>query len=400
MVMFSMIRVPQVVGFLLALFLLSGRWGLDRLSEGQGSPLFEIRLWITLLFLLIVGLFSWVKRKQETIPKDTLLYRVLIFSIIGYLLYSVISAAWSPEASLAVGKSYEILLIFMVIFGIGILSFVMDLEEVANSFLVSVVFIGMAISVMALILLYRSSTSRIAVLGGGPIVFGRIMGYLLIGSLYFWRKSRFPMPWLAATFIAGVLVLLSGSRGAMLACVVASIGYFFLERVRIRKIFGFVFAGLVFFLCVIFFTGLWDVMSKVGEERVVKLLFLERYMSGREFFYATAFEMGSQRLLAGWGLAAFSMRIPGSYPHNIFLETFSEGGMLGLGFLSLFIGLSFLSFRRRGKGMASTFFCLWILLFVAAQFSGDLYDSRGLFLFPLIAGFPGTKTNPISSRRT
>ena len=395
-----MIRVPQVAGFLLALFLLSGRWGIERLSEGQGSPLFELRLWITLVFLLIVGIFSWIKRERETIPKNTLLYRFLIFSIFGYLLYMVISTAWSPEASLAVEKSYEILLILLIIFGLGLLSFVMDLEEVANSFLASVVFIGMAMAVMAVILLYRSSTGRLAILGGGPNVFGRIMGYLCIGGLYFWRTSKFPVPWLAATFMAGALVLLSGSRGAMLACAAACLGYFFLERIRMRKVFGFVFAGVVFSLCVMIFTGFWDVLSKVGEERVVKLLFVERYGSGREFLYATAFEMGSQRLLAGWGLAAFSMRYPGWYPHNIFLETFSEGGMLGLGFLSLFLSLSFLSFRRRGRGMASTLFCFWILLFVAAQFSGDLYDSRGLFLFPLIAGFPGTKTDPISSSRT
>ena len=85
----------------------------------------------------------------------------------------------------------------------------------------------------------------------------------------------------------------------------------------------------------------------------------------------------------GHGLNDWWDRI-GIYPHNIFLELGCDAGAIAvIAFVMLLLFYAYESLRTRDatKILLSS---ACILYLVAAQFSGDIYDSRSLFIFGTI----------------
>ncbi len=86
-------------------------------------------------------------------------------------------------------------------------------------------------------------------------------------------------------------------------------------------------------------------------------------------------------LLLGYGLGSFGIKFFGEdireYPHNLFLEVWFEGGLVGLLlFLVLFLWVFILSYR-------SPFFWAYLYAFLNFMKSNSITDAR--FLFPFIA---------------
>jgi O-antigen ligase len=100
--------------------------------------------------------------------------------------------------------------------------------------------------------------------------------------------------------------------------------------------------------------------------------------------------MGLEDPLIGAGLSAFSIRTGDVYPHNVFLEIFAEGGCIGLLLFLAMLGATGLMFWQHRDTLNTAAVAAFVLILVASQFSGDLYDSRGLFLFPILAIVTGT----------
>ncbi len=100
-----------------------------------------------------------------------------------------------------------------------------------------------------------------------------------------------------------------------------------------------------------------------------------------------AYGMGRSHSVAGAGLGAFAAAHGGVgyYPHNLVLELFSESGGVGVGLLAIMVAVFLREAWRARQRLHALSFAAWMLLLVAAQFSGDLYDSRGVFLLPLFA---------------
>ena len=62
------------------------------------------------------------------------------------------------------------------------------------------------------------------------------------------------------------------------------------------------------------------------------------------------------------------------------LETFCEGGLLGCGLLLSALSYAGWKMRQLRRNLNSATLAAFVLLLVASQFSGDMYDSRGVFL--------------------
>jgi O-antigen ligase len=109
------------------------------------------------------------------------------------------------------------------------------------------------------------------------------------------------------------------------------------------------------------------------------------YLSGRETEYAEAYQLGLDHPVGGAGLAAFPALGLGVYPHNLFLEVFCEGGALGL----LLLGSALLAFLRSAfrerRGLDPATVGALALFVFGSQASGDLYDSRALFLLMVMS---------------
>ena len=109
------------------------------------------------------------------------------------------------------------------------------------------------------------------------------------------------------------------------------------------------------------------------------------HMAGRETLYWSAIEIGMERPVFGNGLNTFRDWF-GIYPHNLFLELLAETGFVGIGLFLLMCGAAIRPVFRPTMRLETALFALWLGLLAAANFSGDLFDSRLLFvLLPLLA---------------
>jgi O-antigen ligase len=394
---------PGLHGGLTALYLLSGRWDLSRLSDASAdatpsiAPFYtEVRFWVVLLLAVSSMLLS-VGASTERRTR----VRLVILPLVAFLAYLVLTVAWAPGTALGLHKAYELVLVGVASVSIGRILSGGNSGHAIRWMWGTVLLTSGVLAAVALKTLVASSGigDRLAVLGGGPNVFARIMGYLALAALYFWRRHG--LEWMFMPFIAVslVLVLLSGSRGGLVALLAALTTFVVLDvRILGRLLLGVLIVGGVFLL-VAMYTDIGRAAIDAYDMRIQGLLLHEQYTAGRTDLYRSAYQLGLAAPLLGQGLAAFPARGLGVYPHNLFLEAFAEGGMVGLSLLCLTLGagaVAMFRLRARPDGAAVGGF---VLMLVASQFSGDLYDSRAVFAF-LVAASAGRAMAalPASSR--
>ncbi len=135
---------------------------------------------------------------------------------------------------------------------------------------------------------------------------------------------------------------------------------------------------------VLLYTGMGQLALEYVQQRVVLLLIQEQYMSGREVLYANGVRLVSQAPIMGGGLASFRLLGLGVYPHNLFLEHWCDGGVFAVLLLLALLGTAGWVTLRAGCPNP-TALAVAVLFFVAAQVSGDFFDTRTLFvMLPLL----------------
>jgi len=375
--------MTTIAGALTALYLLSGRWSLSRLApEVAGrAPYLEVRLWVVALLAaaaLLVARGGEPARRSYA-PAATA----------AFLVWMALSAAWAPDAELASRKMYEVLLVLVATASIARIVSRGDASAFLVAFWGTVLVAAGALAAVALpsVVARGAAGERLAVLAGGPNVFARILGFLALAALFFWRRSGRAWLWMPIVALAFVLVLLTGSRGGLVAVVVAVAVFVVLEvRDPRRLVPAVALAGGLFFAAASY-TAPGRAALDAYERRVKVLLLTDRYTAGRTELYRSAYELGRTAPVAGRGLAAFPARGLGVYPHNLFLEVFCEAGILGVALLLLALATGGAALLRRGGARDGATIAGLTLLFVSSQFSGDLYDSRGVFALLVLTSF-------------
>ena len=398
---------PQIViAGLLTLFLFIGRWTPMRLAEGSddnsssltiAEPRFIILLLlVTLLMYMSKASFrtysqqlpkfvsSLTRSTEAAIPVCSKRARPTFLAMLSFFAYMIFTGVWSSDTSAAIHKSYELALILVCVY---ILSVFQDSRSLREYFIQLIVSLTVVLSVLGLVGLAKSGdTSRLSVLGGGPIVFGRNMAMMLVCCLFYTFKYRRGVFWPTLAVLAIALVLASGSRGALISAGVGCMTYLVMRKPAWKNIFMLlaVFAVGAFIL---YISPLGERIQRTFETRIVFLLIENQYTSGRDDIADEAIRLWHQNILFGGGIGsfAFSSSIGDfEYPHNLFLEVATDGGIVGLVLLAL-IPISILSsLRARGLKLCPITTAMVALLFVASQFSGDLFDNRGVFLFGML----------------
>ena len=119
----------------------------------------------------------------------------------------------------------------------------------------------------------------------------------------------------------------------------------------------------------------------------MRLTIEQRHDSGRLPLLSLAGDIFSDNVILGAGLGSFDWITGREYPHNVFFEIACEMGVVGLMLFLCFIVSATLSSRK--WGFDSLWASLAIGMLVVAQLSGDLFDSRSVFLFGLMAVVAG-----------
>jgi O-antigen ligase len=377
---------------LIAIYVLAGRWGFQRLGGPEildldylpleaslGSPL-QLRFLTTALFLLLLIL----GRRQAAAPTRMRRY---LYACNLYFCYLILSVLWTPDSSFGLVKAAEVLMVMVCSGAIyRVMTGPLGPAVLRRTWALMFGLTGV-MAVLALVKAAQYGPERLAVLGGGPNVFGRMMGLFCLGGLYFWRRTG-RWAYIGAAVLGFLLIILSGSRGGLIAMALAALVFFAVERIRVTRLMGIALGAGVALTLVCTFTPVGRQAVDTYEERVNRLLIQEGYVSGRSELYQLAWEMAKEYPLAGGGLCAFRGLRYGVYPHNIFLETLCEEGAIGV----LLLLLVFWQFervywhnRRHADGATIGAF---VLSLVGMQFSGDFFDGRTVFVFMTMALIP------------
>ncbi len=374
-----------MIGMLIALYVLSGRWSFARIFSDKFTDLsapfyYELRFWIVLL-LCACALFV----RKPIADKESHYVRYYLLLLYFFFTYTLLSSIWAPDIEMALGKGYEVVLVIVATFSIYILLSGREGGLVFEQFWKIIFLLTAVLAAIAIYKVRGIDAERLAVLGGGPNVFGRMMGLLCLTSLYYWSRGGRLLVWLPPVVIAFCLVILSGSRGSLVAICLAIAVYIIVSRVSVTKVILFAIAALLLSSILISFTTVGQKVMDSYEVRVANLLIEQRYTAGRGNLYQAAMTLGSKNPFIGAGLAAFPANGLGVYPHNIFLEAFCEGG--GTGFVLLIIPMSiFIYFCWACRLVINPLpVAACILILAASQFSGDYFDSRTIFTFMLMA---------------
>ncbi len=378
-------RVQAVGGVLLALFQLIGRSQAERfISVGGAGWYLELRLWVLVaLSTWLIGFAAAGIKRFDTRGAETFGRMFVLF--LGYM---VITGLWAPDPLRATTKAYDLLFVVW-----SCLLTVVALRTSGVQATIDGFWGGMFVGALAIAALGAAaaivgaiSDGRLSVLSGGPNVFGRNMGLLALASLHLVFDARHARRRVGMTAapVAALLVLLSGSRGAMLALFFGVIVYLIVHRVDRRVLASLAAVALLGAVAVA--TQFGELAIAVFTNRFLVGLFVERYFTFRDVLFLEAIRAGLQNPIRGLGLAGFAeVGTRGDYPHNMFLEAFSEGGLPGL----ILICLPFMKYVRRwrrgmGPGDPLTVAGLGLLV-VSSSISGDLFDARGVFLLLLMA---------------
>jgi hypothetical protein len=218
----------------------------------------------------------------------------------------------------------------------------------------------------------------------GPIVFARLMGMAAILSLFiFTGVARY-----LAISIFSVAVLWTMSKGpilALLATIAMSVSFLMKGRERWRLAIG----SLALLICGFAMFG--DVIASLNWGRLGAL---GRILVGDFSSESQDFESTSIRVLMyletwelidrhpfGVGIGDWSAAVAENYglhyPHNLFLELWSEGGLL----LGTVAAIPFMYFIFPAPAPIRA---VALFLFLAQMVSGDLLDARYLLLWSLL----------------
>lgn len=386
----SVANGAALCGVATAVFVLAGRWGLGRLLGFRSeSVLFELR---TLALIVAVAAIVWPLRiglggqvgpsRVRPFAAETSLGLALL---LGYLM---LSAVWSYQADAGLVKATDVGMVFIAL----TCSYWFLSGERAHDFVATfwatVLVLGAALALLGL----RASLSapgRLAVLGGGPNVYGRIMGLFAMACLFYVSRARLLilLPGLA---VGAALLVLTGSRGALLGFAAALAAFLVVGRVRIRYVVGTAVLAVGIGAMVLALTPLGQMVVRVFRTRFIALLVDRVHLSGRGVLFETAWQMGIQDPVFGAGLGAY--RVSGdqfTYPHNVLLELFAEAGIVAVLLASAVTFFVLVRLVRRRDQLDSATLGALVLIATASQVSGDLYDTRALPLLALIAVSPG-----------
>ena len=356
-------------------------------------------IWLGLVKILLQG--NW---KLPSEPKS-IVYLFLIFGL--FLSISYIYTA-SPDYGFRKILRFNTFAVTMFITPLLIIKSPADSKRLLSYFyFLLVIIIGIMLlqfvyflkwGDFAIVLAYWN---RISIPGANPIQVSR---YLAIGAammiaLLIRNKPSQSLHYFAILFVILLSIILSGSRGPLVSIIIGSIVYAILyERKHSSRIFGYgiLAIGTIITLLLLLPESLTQRFFDISQGSVIMTQQGVRRIST----IATRFEFWSMSLQAwfssitsffiGLGAGGFSSlfiwRDWHWYPHNLIFEIIAELGMVGLVIGVLFIIKSYQIINKGiQRGSFTDHSALWVagtvVMFIAAQFSGDINDNRILWMF-------------------
>lgn len=345
------------------------------LSAGLAGLIGSISLqnYVVLLFVgvSILGVFSGNRMRLLN-----------SFWLYGFWIFTVISMFWTPQFSLSWYYTTFLLNTAIYLFALSI-----DFNMREQKLLESAVLWGMVPVVLASIFnLHTVVDYRLIITifsEMDPNDFG--CGLMLIVSLLFSRllttDKKYPIFLL---IVCGLIILLTGSRGAMLMFLSMFVAWMVFSNVRGKFALPMIIL-LVFLIAFIFF---YDHLPEFLAERLDIGAIMEGKGTGRLKIWAAALkkftEFSPLQMLLGTGYGSFPHTVQYYYSvgsvayesHNFWVNTLIETGAVGLVLLVMLFVNAYLVARRRRN--------YWgMLALIGLAVAGSTLDMQAFRIFPM-----------------
>ncbi len=353
--------------------LLIGSWSQANRLNFFGIPL-DILVMVSLVLLSTAGII-----RKETLKKLVLMQIPLLF--LG------VSIIWSPLPFVGLDKFTTLL--FTSIFAFLLLNTVVEKHGINE--LVRVILAYLSV-LLVLAFTYKLAfgffNRQVLFFLNGPIVFARFMTIALVIVLFqfrgklrvvlasifllaiIWTASKGPLLAALSSVIAAIFINAEPKMRAKISIwllIIASLGwlivkFYVLDRFQLGRL------GILFTLA----TGDFDVSGASGVTIGTRLGFWDKSIA-----LMAKYPFGTG--LGSWGFYV-ETRVNNPYPHNLFMEMLSEGGLI-IGALACVPLLLFIC------APVGVFWCIALSLFIAQLVSGDIGDARLMYVFSLLACF-------------
>jgi O-antigen ligase len=374
-------------------FLASSMLAIGRVYDERLEVLgFNISLFLSISYLaLTLFILISIKKIVFTKSKYFLYGFYLLIILLSPLLWMVYGF---PELiGIAPGIEKYISFVFIVIPISFILIEKANLTDIKRLFFVLFI-LTVALSVLAIfdLAVTENVNGRLSVLGGGPIVFARWLGFGIIYLIVFPIHLKwFRIP-LILIFMA--LILATGSRGPVLSLLITLIIYLALN---FHKLFFKLILVSLLFLGLIFTTNVSDKLSELGNVNRIFMNFSSRGVKKKSTSARVVFNQRSLELLkefplgvgpGNWKEMVNKQKpyhlIRHEYPHNILLEIATEYGVLSaLIFILILIDTLYLGVRKISNvntNLYTLFFYIFVFYLINSFVSGMIVDARILFV--------------------
>lgn len=211
----------------------------------------------------------------------------------------------------------------------------------------------------------------------GPNVLYRVFGFFLLLSIL--SKSLGPVLKFIVAMFAAYGIILTQSRGGLIILAIASITILINSQ---KKFAGWFFLGIFWILLMALFSDVAVPSMSLSDSR---LSITDGMSLNVRLDFMTA--LPSEITMFGNSYSSFYLNYyypEFRYPHNVVGELVYFYGTIGIVLSVLlvkkFIGLSISLLRRQSL---DAFDIAFIIIFVGAQFSGDLFDNMYLFVYLL-----------------
>lgn len=310
------------------------------------------------IYGVLIGTSLMVLRRQRSIPQVTV-------PMVAISFLAVASTLWSAQPTITLMRSAGLVLLF----GVSIAahqswSSEREIErDVAVLVAISTVVFTIGLLGLALNLpwIYEPRVFRYRGVLENPNTVGLLTAFTLPLALGLfidgYRRLR-PL-WLIALLVIALSLLLSQSRGGIVATTVGVLGFFMVRSrmTRWKSILSLAAAGMLVGSAFVLF----PVLTPAGVEAVIDRFQTERPTeaggSGRLTAWALAVDVAAERPIAGWGFGtadvvfgpralAIEEVFHGASPHNAFFNVLIELGPAGVILLVLPVIFLISSMRR------------------------------------------------------
>ncbi|MBR7071248.1 MAG: O-antigen ligase family protein [Clostridia bacterium] len=346
------------------------------LSAGLAGFIGDISLqnYVAILFIFI-SVLGFLHLKKIVVPNSIWLY--------GFWLYTVMSMFWTPSFQLS-----WYFTTFLLNVGVYICALSINYNRREQLFLKRAVLLGLFPVILATIfnietaVNFRLIITVFSKMDPNDFGCGLVLIVALLFAMLLETDKKYPYVLLPVT---AVIIILTGSRGAMIMFLTVFVTWLILSNVRKRFLIPF----LLIAVFVAAFYAFYDYLPEFLRERLSFAVLAEDGGSGRLKIWQAALssfvDFSPAKMFIGSGYGSFQESVhyiaAGHYStyesHNIWVNTLIETGLLGLTLLVMLFVNSFIIAKRRKN--------YWgILSLVGLAVGGATLDMQAFRIFPLV----------------